>query len=99
MKTAEQQRAEDFKAVMRTAEGRRFVWHIVEVRCGVLSTLLAEANQMAFHEGRRSVGVEVWKAAQELSPLEFAKMWGEAMRTESEDKLHSDAIREQEREE
>ncbi len=49
----------DLRTVMALKEGRRFVWRLLNVKSGILTSSYAQnANDMAFNEGMRNVGLK-----------------------------------------
>lgn len=92
----DRQRAEDLKAVLSTPAGRRFVWHLTNIKCGVLAqSYTGDAEQAVYREGRRSVGLDVLGDAQELCPPEYLTMFTEALKEHREEELHKKTAREQ----
>jgi hypothetical protein len=57
-KIKRQQIQDDFIFIMRSAQGRRFMWRMLD-RTGVYRTTFRPNSEMAFLEGVRSVGVSV----------------------------------------
>lgn len=49
---------DDFRFIMRSKQGRRFLWRLLD-RTGVYRTTFRPNSEMAFLEGVRSVGVSV----------------------------------------
>lgn len=83
--TAERERmareleAADLRAVMGTAEGRRFMWRLLG-RCGFLSASFNHSGSiMAFNEGRRGVALELFHEIEQVCPEQYLAMQGEAI--------------------
>lgn len=73
----------DFKAVIDTAEGRRFVRRVL-AECGVHQcSFSSDAGQMAFREGRRSVGLWLQSLFLEF-PDQYLKLLGEQVNDKCE---------------
>ena len=71
------QRHNAFRSVMATAEGRRWIWWLLE-RCGVFRTSFTGDNATFFNEGTRNVGLMVIADINALCPEHFATMMTEA---------------------
>ena len=70
-------RQDAFRSLMATAEGRRWVWWLLE-RCGVFRCSFTGDNATFFNEGTRNVGLMVIADIHELCPAQFATMMTEA---------------------
>lgn len=71
----------DLRAVLATPEGRRVLWSIIEGRSGMSrrSYVVGDALATAYHEGRRSVGLDLMAAAQKAAPANYVHMVTEAL--------------------
>jgi hypothetical protein len=79
-KDRSQQLEDDVRQVMATANGRRFVWELVDTLCGTFAGSFAgEPHATSFNEGRRSVGLAVMQQVQRLSPREWVQALAEAL--------------------
>jgi hypothetical protein len=74
---AEAKRHTAFKSVMATAEGRRWIWWLLD-RCGVFRTSFTGDETTYFNEGTRNVGLMVIADINALCPEYFATMMTEA---------------------
>jgi len=74
---AEAKRQTAFTAVMATAEGRRWIWWLLE-RCGVFRTSFTGDETTYFNEGTRNVGLMVIADINALCPEQFPTMMTEA---------------------
>lgn len=74
------QRESDLKAVMSTAEGRRFVWYLLDDICQLHGGSYTGNSQTFFNEGRRSVGIQVMQELQRIVPERYLDMVGEQVR-------------------
>lgn len=64
---------EDFKWLMAHAQGRRFVWRLLEL-AGVFRTSFTGNSETFFREGMRNMGLVVLAEVHELVPEAFVKM-------------------------
>ena len=74
---AEAKRQDAFRSLMATAEGRRWMWWLLE-RCGVFRTSFTGDATTYFNEGTRNVGLMVIADINALCPEQFATMMTEA---------------------
>lgn len=72
-----QQDAEDFKALMATGAGRRFIWRVLD-RCGVFRTTFRPNSEAAFLEGQRNIGLMLWAEIVEHTPEQLQQLLQEA---------------------
>lgn len=71
--------ADDLRAVMALAEGRRFIWDLIE-RAGVFGPSYAsDAGATAYNEGRRAVGIALLTRVQQDAPDAYALALNEAL--------------------
>lgn len=79
LKLARRERANDMRAVMLTAAGRRFVWRYLN-ECGVFGASYqpGDALATAFNEGRRAAALALQKDLQRLAAPEYVRMMNEA---------------------
>ena len=76
----QKQAQDDFRWVMSTPQGRRYIWRMLE-RTGIYRTTFRPNSEMAFLEGVRSVGVTVLTDCHTLAFDETLKMMNEARTT------------------
>lgn len=77
---------DDFKEVVSTAPGRRFMWRLINARCGVTSSSYSsDPYATAFGEGQRGVGIKLLNDMQEVAPEQYVVMLTEALRQQHED--------------
>lgn len=89
----ERQVAEDLRAVLSLAQGRRMVWHLLDERCRTFGgSFTGDPQWTALNEGRRAVGIELMQAAQEHAPDLYLQMLTEAVRAREEESLHRKAV-------
>ena len=74
---AEAKRQAAFMAVMATAEGRRWIWWLLD-RCGVFRTSFTGDTTTYFNEGIRNVGLMVIADINALCPDHYLTMMTEA---------------------
>lgn len=68
---------EDLRAVLEGSFGRRFVWRYLGL-CGVFhSSFAVNAEQTAFNEGQRNIGLQLLADVNEADPDAYAKMLNE----------------------
>lgn len=67
-------RVEDIKAVMRTQAGRRFVYHLLYIRCLWGSETFTGTSGTFHNEGKRSVACDIAGDLQQLCPDEWVLM-------------------------
>lgn len=90
----EQRCRADLRAVLDTAEGRRFVWRVLERGAAFRASYDPDNPlRMAFAEGRRSIGLWLLAELQAAEPVSFpalmAESWAAAQlpTTEEDDDL------------
>ncbi len=74
---AETRRLAALKTVMATAEGRRYLWWLLD-RCGVFRTSFTGDNSTFFNEGMRNVGLMVLGDVNAACPEQYLVMINEA---------------------
>jgi hypothetical protein len=74
-----EKREEDLRQVMRTEVGRRFVYHLIYLRCGVMDDFFSGNSHDVRRGGQQSVGKQLVADLQELCPDEFLQMQSEAI--------------------
>lgn len=67
------QEVDDFKQLMDTASGRRFVWRLLSIT-GVYRTSMTGNSSTFFNEGRRDVGLQLLAEIHEHSIDAFVQM-------------------------
>jgi hypothetical protein len=69
-----QRRESDLSAILKTAEGRRFVWDLLGAT-RVMSSSFADTDRAtAFNEGRRSIGLELLDRVQRINVETYLQM-------------------------
>lgn len=92
----DKQRMERMRAILQTADGRAFLWSLIEGECGVHSTEFSlNALHNAHFEGKRWVGVTLMRRAQEADPRAYLLMIREAGMVAAEDQLNQELAHEQ----
>jgi len=65
---------EDFKWLMAHAQGRRYLWRLLE-QAGVYRTSFhVSGSQMAFNEGQRNIGLRLIADIHRLAPEGYVKL-------------------------
>ncbi len=64
----------DLKKVLSFVEGRRFIWGLLSDAGVFRSSFNANALTMAFSEGSRNYGLNVFNAVLKVSPASFTQM-------------------------
>lgn len=72
-KIARQYEAEDFKTVMQTAQGRRFIGRLIE-RSGMYRTSFTGDNETFFREGSRNFGILLVALINQHCPEQYQQM-------------------------
>lgn len=66
-----QQLDDDFKAIMATISGRRFIWHLM-AECRPFQPIFhEEASIMYLREGKRQIGLLLMERCQSLCPEQY----------------------------
>lgn len=74
----------ELKDVLGTPSGRWVMWRVL-ARCGIYTRSLSETDSLtAFHEGRRSVGLELLIEIRNAEPEAYIKMQTENLVRELE---------------
>lgn len=68
-----QREAEDFKWVVSTEQGRRFIWDLLAFT-GIYRSSFTGNSQTFFNEGRRDVGLKVLGMVNEHAPEAYVTM-------------------------
>lgn len=68
LKFKAERRFDDFKKIMETEHGRRYVWGILE-SAGIFRTTFTGNSTSFFNEGRRALGLEIYRDVQALPEL------------------------------
>lgn len=74
---ARENEAEDFKWLMSHAQGRRFVWRLLE-KAGMYRTSFTGNSETFFREGQRNFGIMLTVLANEHCPEQYALMVSES---------------------
>jgi Ser/Thr protein kinase RdoA (MazF antagonist) len=65
----------DLRAVMSSPAGRRFVWRLIEQRCGLHNGVYSPVHSdMALAEGRRAIGRELLAEVHRVAPPQANQM-------------------------
>jgi galactose-1-phosphate uridylyltransferase len=64
---------EDFKEVVRTKQGRRFIWRLLE-EAGVYRSSFTGTSQTFFLEGQRNMGLLLIREIHEICPDVYTTM-------------------------
>ena len=76
-KRKRQKEISDVKRILKTPEGRRYVWRLMS-ECGVFrSSFQLNSNQTAFNEGKRDMGLGILSEVIEADSTAYAKMQNE----------------------
>lgn len=76
-KLSREQDAADFKVLLSTPAGRRFMWRMLE-ECGVYRSTFRPNSEAAFLEGKRAVGLFLLAQVHDLCPERLVEMLLEA---------------------
>lgn len=76
-KRAEERAQKDFRAIMETAPGRRFIAQLLD-RCGFQRSSFTGNSTTFYNEGRRSIGLEVWAEINATAPDLYVQMLHDA---------------------
>ena len=66
----------DLLAVLSTDVGRRVLWRIITT-CGVMDPVPTVTGVQQWHEGRRSIGIDLWHDIQAVNPNFIPQMMQE----------------------
>lgn len=85
---AERQKLADLKEVLSTPAGRRVIYRLIYVECGLQSTVLgAPSSLLHEYEGRRDVASRLVLYLQQHCQQEYLEMVAEAMKANADDAL------------
>lgn len=65
---------DDVRKVLETQSGRDYLWRIM-VYAGTFECDFAGNNTQYFIEGKREMGLKIWKDVMEADPQLFVSMW------------------------
>lgn len=72
-----QQLDDDFKTIMSTASGRRFIWHLM-AECKPFQPIYDERSSVMYlREGKRQIGLLLMSRCQELCPDQYIQALAE----------------------
>lgn len=72
-----QQLDDDFKSIMATVSGRRFIWHLM-AECQAFQPIFHEqASVMYLKEGKRQIGLMLMNQCQGLCPEQYLQALAE----------------------
>lgn len=74
MRDIRRQEAADIKWLMSSRQGRRIMWRLLRVAGIFLLSFNTNAMQMAFNEGKRAVGNQLFDEVLNLCPEQFPVM-------------------------
>lgn len=83
----ERQRKSDLGWVMSTPQGRRFIFDLIERRCGVFSASYTGNSETYLKEGKRLVGIDLMEEVQQEFSNEYVQMTSEAFHGKRRDAL------------
>lgn len=89
----EEQRTRDLGRILDTPEGRRFVFDLIDRRCGVFSPSFTGNSETFLREGMRKVGIQVMQEAQEKFKDQYVLMISEAFSLQKRDEIVDEAAR------
>jgi hypothetical protein len=76
-KRVHQKEIDDVRKILKTPEGRRYLWRMLG-ECGIFfNSFTPNSNQTAFNEGGRNIGLIILSDINEADPSAFAKMQNE----------------------
>jgi hypothetical protein len=93
IKEKEEQRVRDFGRIMGTPEGRRFIFDLIDRRCGVFSASFTGNSETYLREGKRAVGIEIMTDAQAKFSDDYVLMISEAFSFKKRDDLIEEAAK------
>jgi hypothetical protein len=73
-KQVERQRIDDMRDVMKTDQGKRVIWGILELSGMMSKNLHKDSNSIARHEGARCLGLDIHAWVMEAAPGSFLKI-------------------------
>lgn len=65
---------ENFKTIMKTRQGKEVIWYILSMTGIYSSSLDQEVNNMAFMEGRRSIGLAIIDMMMSIDPTLYPRL-------------------------
>jgi len=88
----QQQRENDLRQAMDTAQGRRLLFGIMS-GTGTFSKTFTGSSQSYYNEGRRSVGLDLFHEVMDIEPSRFLTMWNEdkEARAERERRINAES--------
>jgi hypothetical protein len=84
VKTADDQLASDWKAMMHCCEFRNILWSILE-DAGIYRTSFTGNSETFFREGMRNLGLKIQARAIEADAAAFQLMWAEQLKRKTPD--------------
>lgn len=81
----------DLGAVLKTPEGRRFVYRLCFDTCAILAGTFTGNSETFWREGKRSVGVFLWAEATRVSPADAVRAHEEAVLSQQQAALRQAA--------
>lgn len=93
-KRVRQKEIDDVRKILKTPEGRRFIWRQLS-KCGLFrNSFTLNSNQTGFNEGQRNIGLDLLNDVNEADVAAFAQMQNEylsALNSKKETKEAEDA--------
>lgn len=86
---AREQEINDFRTLMGTKEGRRFVWRLLSKAGVYRPSFSGDALVMAFNEGNRNLGLLLMSEIHEACPQRYGQMQKEHEENERRSKRQS----------
>lgn len=73
----------DFKTVLSTREGRRYIWSLL-CKCGCFKSIWEQSAKIHYNAGQQDIGLEILAEMKSIDSELFAKMFLEAKAEEEE---------------
>lgn len=84
-KRRREQELRDFKAIIGTREGRRYVWGLLCL-CHVFESSWEASAKIHFNEGERNIGLKLLKDINDGAPAAYQLMLAEAAEDKEKEK-------------
>jgi hypothetical protein len=88
----EDRKINDLKAVLKTPEGRRFIWNILS-EAGIYQSSFTGNSETFFREGKRALGLMIVRDIDQHMPEAMAQMSREYYSEIKSDQAQEEAIR------
>lgn len=76
-KRRERDRLNNWKAVLSSKNGRAVMWDVLSM-CNMFQVYRGDSDMLQFHEGQRSVGVQIWQSIEGIDNDIIHRMMTEA---------------------